>query len=334
MHSETPRTPMHLPTHADVLAARDRVAPHVVRTPMLRSARLDALTGGTILVKPEPLQRTGSFKLRGATNAIRQLDREALGRGIVTHSSGNHGQAVACAAAAIGARATVFMPADAPAIKRASTEAWGAEIVTYDRARDSREALSAAFAERTGATVIPPYDHPQVIAGQGTLALELAEDAANAGLTLDALLVCTGGGGLVAGCALALEGTPTRVWAVEPEGADDTARSLASGRRERNAPSAATGLCDALLSPQPGELTFAVNRDHLAGGLVVTEQDVLAAMAFAFQALKVVVEPGGAVALAALLSGRFPAEGKVVGCVLSGGNVDPAIFGRALAAPV
>ena len=324
---------MHLPTHADVLATRDRVAPHIVRTPMLRSARLDALTGGTILVKAEPLQRTGSFKLRGATNAIRQLDRAALGRGIVTHSSGNHGQAVACAAAAIGARATVFMPADAPAIKRASTEAWGAEIVAYDRARDNREALSAAFAARTGATVIPPYDHPHVIAGQGTLALELAEEAADAGLALDALLVCTGGGGLVAGCALALEGSAARVWAVEPAGADDTVRSLTSGRRERNTPGGTTGLCDALLSPEPGELTFAVNRQGLAGGLVVEDEAVLAAMAFAFQALKVVVEPGGAVALAALLSGRFPAAGKVVGCVLSGGNVDPIVFARALARP-
>ncbi len=224
------------------------------------------------------------------------------------------------------------MPADAPAIKRASTEAWGAEIIVYDRARDNREALSAAFAARNGATVIPPYDHPHVIAGQGTLALEMAEDAAEAGLTLDALLVCTGGGGLVAGCALALDGSAARIWAVEPEGADDTARSLASGQRERNLPGG-SALCDALLSPDPGELTFAVNRDRLAGGVVVEEQAVLAAMKFAFQALKVVVEPGGAVALAALLSGRFAASGKVVGCVLSGGNVDPALFGRALATP-
>ncbi len=320
---------MHLPTHADVLAARERIAAHVVRTPTLRHARLDALTGGTILVKAEPLQRTGSFKLRGASNAIRLLDAEARARGIVTHSSGNHGQAVACAAAAVGARATVFMPADAPAIKRAGTEAWGAEIVAYDRAHDDREALSAAFARRTGASLIPPYDHPQVIAGQGTLALELAEDAAAAGLAMDAVLVCTGGGGLVSGCALALEGTATQVWAVEPEGSDDTARSLASGQRERNPPGGST-LCDALLSPQPGELTFAINRTHLAGGLAVSDAEVLAAMAFAFEVLKLVVEPGGAVALAALLSGRFSARGRVVGCVLSGGNVDPALFRRAL----
>jgi threonine dehydratase len=320
---------MQLPTHADVLAAHARIAPHVVRTPTLRSARLDALTGGTILVKAEPLQRTGSFKLRGATNAIRQLPPEALARAVVTHSSGNHGQAVACAAAAVGAHATVFMPADAPAIKRASTEAWGAEIVAYDRARDDREALSAAFAARTGATLVPPFDHAHVIAGQGTVALELAQDAAAAGLALDALLVCTGGGGLVAGCALALEGSATAIWAVEPQGSDDTARSLASGQRERNAPGG-SALCDALLSPQPGALTFAVNRTHLAGGLAVSDAEVLAAMAFAFEALKLVVEPGGAVALAALLSGRFAARGKVVGCVLSGGNVDPAVFARAL----
>ncbi len=321
---------MRLPTHADVLAARERIAPHVVRTPMLRSARLDALTGGAVLVKAEPLQRTGSFKLRGATNAIRQLDSAALASGVVTHSSGNHGQAVACAAAAIGTHATVFMPADAPAIKRASTAAWGAEIIDYDRARDDREALSAAFAARTGAALVPPFDHPHVVAGQGTLALELAEDAAATGLVMDALLVCTGGGGLVGGCALALERTNTQVWAVEPEGSDDTARSLAVGRRERNAPGG-SGLCDALLSPMPGELTFAINRTHLAGGLVVSDAEVLAAMAFAFEALKLVVEPGGAVALAALLCGRFDARGRVVGCVLSGGNVDPAVFSRALA---
>lgn len=320
-----------LPTHADVVAARERIAPHIVRTPMLRSARLDALTGATLLVKPEPLQRTGSFKLRGATNAIRQLDAAALGRGVVAHSSGNHGQAVACAAATIGTAATVFMPADAPAIKRAGTASWGAEIIAYDRARDDREALSAAFAQRTGATVVPPFDHPQVIAGQGTLALELAEDAAAAGLALDDLLVGASGGGLIAGCALALEGSPTRVWVVEPAGADDTARSLASGRRERNAPGG-SGLCDSLLSPQPGALTFAINRARLAGGLVVDDRAVLAAMALAFETLKLVVEPGGAVALAALLSGRIDVAGRVVGVVLSGGNVDAAVFARALQA--
>jgi threonine dehydratase len=324
---------MDLPTYQDVLAARDRIAGRIVRTPMLRNALLDERTGATVLVKPEPLQRTGSFKLRGATNATLKLSDAQRAAGLVTHSSGNHGQAVACAAASVGARATVFMPLDAPGIKVESTRRWGAEIIQYDRLRDNREALSAAFAERTGAIVVPPYDHPDVIAGQGTAALELAQDAAAAGLTMDALLVCTGGGGLIGGCALAMSGASpgTKVVAVEPEDWDDTGRSLAEGHRVANAPGGSL-LCDALLAPMPGELTFAVNQAHVAGATSVSDAAVLAAMAFAFTHLKLVVEPGGAVALAALLSGRYAAKGQVVGIVISGGNVDPAVFGRALAA--
>jgi threonine dehydratase len=324
---------MRLPTHDDVAAARERIAPHIVRTPLVRHPLLDELTGGTILLKPEPLQRTGSFKLRGATNALMRLDATQRQAGVVTHSSGNHGQAVACAAAQTGMKATVFMPADAPRIKVESTRRWGAEIVHYDRARDDREALALAHAERTGAVLVPPFDHPDVIAGQGTLALELADDAAASGLAMDALLVCTGGGGLVAGCALALEraSPSTRIYSVEPEGWDDTARSLAQGERLENPPGGST-LCDALLSKLPGRMTFALNQPRLAGGLVVTDAEVLAAIAFAFTHLKLVVEPGGAVSLAALLAGRFDARGRVVGAVVSGGNVDPTVFGRALAA--
>jgi threonine dehydratase len=324
---------MRLPTHDDVAAARERIAPHIVRTPLVRHPLLDELTGGTILLKPEPLQRTGSFKLRGATNALMRLDAAQRQAGVVTHSSGNHGQAVACAAAQTGMKATVFMPADAPRIKVESTRRWGAEIVHYDRARDDREALALAHAERTGAVLVPPFDHPDVIAGQGTLALELADDAAASGLAMDALLVCTGGGGLVAGCALALEraSPSTSIYSVEPEGWDDTARSLAQGERLENPPGGST-LCDALLSKLPGRMTFALNQPRLAGGLVVTDAEVLAAIAFAFTHLKLVVEPGGAVSLAALLAGRFDARGRVVGVVVSGGNVDPAVFGLALAA--
>jgi threonine dehydratase len=298
---------------------------------MLRHPLLDQLTGGTILIKPEPLQRTGSFKLRGATNAIRQLSPEQIRAGVVTHSSGNHGQATACAAASVGARATIFMPSDAPRIKVESTRRWGADIVHYDRATDDRVALTEAFAARTGAVVVPPFDDAAVIAGQGTLALELVEDASAAGLSMDALLVCTGGGGLIAGCALGVEGASpaTRVYAVEPEGWDDTARSLASGERTENPPGGST-LCDALLSKSPGEITFALNLQRLAGGLVVSDAQVLAAIRFAFSHLKLVVEPGGAVCLAALLAGKFDAKGKVVGAVVSGGNVDEAVFGRAL----
>ena len=323
---------MDLPTHDDVRAAAARIAPHVVRTPMLRNPLLDQITGGTILLKAEPLQRTGSFKLRGATNAIRQLTEAGRAAGVVTHSSGNHGQAVACAAAAVGARATIFMPLDAPRVKQDATARWGAEIRHYNRDTDDREGLARGFVEATGAALVPPFDHAHVIAGQGTLALELAEDARAAGLAMDDLLVCTGGGGLVAGCALALDGVSpaTRVYCVEPEGWDDTARSLAAGERLANPPGGSV-LCDALLAKTPGHLTFAVNRTHLAGGHAVTDAEVLAAIAFAFLHLKLVVEPGGAVCLAALLANKVDARGRVVGAVLSGGNIDPPVFARALA---
>lgn len=323
---------MNLPSFDDVASARARLVSRVVRTPTLRSPALDHITGGTILLKAECLQRTGSFKLRGATNAILQLGARQREAGVVTHSSGNHGQAVACAAAMVGAPATVFMPADAPGIKLESTRAWGAEVITYDRLTENREALSGGFAARTGATLVPPYDHPHVIAGQGTLALELAEDAAAEGLALDDLLVCTGGGGMIAGCALAMQGASpgTRLHAVEPQGWDDTARSLAAGTRQSNPPGGSL-LCDSLLSPMPGELTFAINQSRVTDGLVVTDAEVMAALAFAFRHLKLVLEPGGAVCLAALLAGKIDCAGLTVGAVLSGGNVDPAVFARALA---
>jgi threonine dehydratase len=323
---------MDLPTHDDVRAAHARIAPRIVRTPTLRSPVLDALTGGTILLKAESLQRTGSFKLRGATNAILQLAEAQRRAGIVTHSSGNHGQAVACAAAAAGAQATIFMPADAPRVKQDATARWGGLIRHYDRTTDDREAMSRRFADDTGATLVPPFDHPHVIAGQGTLALELAADAASLGLTLDDLLVCTGGGGMIAGCALAMEGASpaTRLYCVEPEGWDDTGRSLAAGERLANPPGGSQ-LCDALLAKTPGRLTFEVNRSRLAGGYAVSDAEVFAAMAFAFLHLKLVVEPGGAVCLAALLAGKVAARGRVIGAVLSGGNVDPVVFATALA---
>ncbi len=319
---------MELPNFDDILAAHGRIAGHIVRTPMLRHPLLDELTGGIILIKAEPLQRTGSFKLRGATNAVLRLSEAQRAAGVVTHSSGNHGQALACAAAASGVHATVFMPADAPRIKVESTRRWGADIVHYDRVRDDREALATGHADRTGAVLVPPFDHPDVIAGQGTLALELAQDAP---APMDALLVCTGGGGLIAGSALAMGGVSpaTEVIAVEPEGWDDTARSLAAGTRLANPPGG-SALCDALMAARPGELTFAINRARLAGAVAVSDGNVLAAMAWAFTHLKLVVEPGGAVALAALLAGRFVARGRTVGVVLSGGNVDPAVFARAL----
>eukprot|EP01037_Dinobryon_pediforme_P002766 gene2766-2807_t len=321
-----------LPSHDDVAAAASRLAPHVVHTPLLRSPALDAITGGTILLKAEPLQRTGSFKFRGATNAVLQLNEAQRRAGVVAHSSGNHGQALACAAASAGIAATIFMPSDAPAIKVDSTRGWGASIVPFDRLTADRDKLGRDFSEHNGATLIPPFDHPHVMAGQGSVALEMIADAGAMGLSMDTLLVCTGGGGLIAGCALAVEGASpgTTVQPVEPAGWDDTARSLQAG--ERLAATGGSLLCDALLSKMPGELTFAINQPRLGPGIAVTDDEVMAAIAFAFLRLKLVVEPGGAVCLAAILAGKLETKGRVIGVVLSGGNVDPTVFTRALAA--
>jgi threonine dehydratase len=322
-----------VPSFDDVMAARERLQGRIVRTPMLRSPVLDAALGATVLVKPEPLQRTGSFKLRGATNRIAQMTEAERKGGVVTYSSGNHGQACAAAGKAAGAPVVVVMPSDAPSIKVESTKRWGAEIVRYDREKDDRSAIAAALCAERGATLVPPFDDADVIAGQGTAALELIEDAKAAGLRLDALFVCTGGGGLLAGSALAVEGTGkgAAVIAVEPAGHDDHARSFAGGERVVNAPGGSL-LCDALLAPTPGELTFRVNKGRVHGAAVVTDTDVMRAMRFAFDHLKLVVEPGGAVALAAALYGNVSLKDAVVGVIVSGGNVDPSVFARALAA--
>ncbi len=324
---------MRVPSFDDVMAARERLAGRIVRTPMLRSPVLDAALGATVLVKPEPLQRTGSFKLRGATNRIAQMTEEERKGGVVTYSSGNHGQACAAAGKMFGAPVVVVMPADAPSIKVESTKRWGAEIIRYDRDKDDREAIGRRLCAERGATLVPPFDDADVIAGQGTAALELIEDAKAAGLRLDALFVCTGGGGLLAGSALAVEGAGkgAAVLAVEPVGHDDHARSFAAKTRVRNEPGGST-LCDALLAPMPGELTFRVNMGRVHGAAVVPDSDVLRAMRFAFDHLKLVVEPGGAVALAAALYGNVSLKDAVVGVIVSGGNVDPAVFSRALAA--
>ena len=301
---------------------------------------LNARLGGRLLVKAEALQRTGSFKVRGAFNKIRQLDDAARAAGVAAFSSGNHAQAVALAAAELGAPAVIVMPSNAPAIKAENTRAYGADIVPYDRVREDREAIARAVAEARGATLVRPFDDPEIIAGQGTIGLEIAEQTRELVLgpveTLDVLLVPCSGGGLIAGCALALaDASPgTAIYAVEPEGFDDTARSLAAGERRSNDPSAAPGgssICDALLTPTPGALTFAINARRLAGGLVVSDDEAAAAMAVAFREFKLVLEPGGAVALAAALCGRINVRGRVVAVVASGGNVDAAVFGAALA---
>jgi threonine dehydratase len=318
-----------LPTVADVEAAAARLEGVARRTPLLESETLNRRLGGRVLFKAECLQHTGAFKFRGAYNTLAQIEAGD----VVAYSSGNHALGVAAAAALLGRRATIVMPADAPAIKIEGTRAYGAEVRLYDRWRESREDIGAEIAARTGAALIKPYDDPRIIAGQGTVGLEIAEQARAAGAVPDAALVPCGGGGLIAGCGLALRAAlpAIEVLAVEPEGFDDTARSLASGRRETN-PQGARSICDALLLPTPGELTFALNREQLAGGLVVSDDDALHAMAAAFRELKLVVEPGGAVGLAALLGGRFALRGRTVAVVLSGGNVDPALYTQALVA--
>jgi threonine dehydratase len=319
-----------LPTFAEVEAAAARLRGVAVRTPLLESEALNERAGGRVLLKAECLQRTGSFKFRGAYNAISQVDAPA----VVAYSSGNHAQGVAAAAKLLGKTATIVMPADAPAIKIENTRAYGAEVRLYDRARESREAIGAKIAAETGAALIRPYDDPRIVAGQGTAGLELAEQAKAYGVNIDVALAPCGGGGLVAGCALALTSAfpGIAVYAVEPDGLDDTRRSLVAGERVANAPGA-TSICDALLLPMPGELTFEVNLRLLAGGLTVSDDEVRRAIAFAFRYLKLVVEPGGAVALAAMLAGKLALDGRTAAVVLSGGNVDPALFAGAITAP-
>jgi threonine dehydratase len=317
-----------LPELADVEAAAKRLRGVVRETPLLESEALNQLAGGRVLCKAECLQRTGSFKLRGAYNTMSQL----AGQPVVAFSSGNHAQGVAAAAKLLGVPATIVMPADAPAIKIENTRALGATIRLYDRAREVREEIGAEIAERTGAVLVKPYDDPRIVAGQGTAGLEAAAQLRAQETAIDAALLPCGGGGLIAGCSIALAAAfpEAEIFAVEPEGFDDTARSLAAGERVANA-QGAHSFCDALLAPIPGELTFALHRRYLAGGVAVSDAEVARAMAMAFSHLKLAVEPGGAVALAAVLSGRFAARGRTVLVMLSGGNVDPGLFAQVLA---
>jgi threonine dehydratase len=311
-----------------VAEAAARLAGQAVVTPLLESERLNELIGGRVLLKAEMLQRTGSFKFRGAYNRISRLDADQRARGVVAFSSGNHAQGVAAAAALTGTSATIAMPDDAPAVKVEGTRRWGAEIVFFDRATGNREEIGERLLAKSGATLVRPYDDFFVIAGQGTVGLEIAAQCAERGVTPDAVLAPVGGGGLIAGIGLGIGDVP--LIGVEPEGFDDTARSLAAGERLSIEPGAAS-FCDALVVTTPGELTFALNRRRLAGGLAVADAETAKAMAQAFLHLKVVVEPGGAVALAAVLSGHYDAKGKTVVVVASGGNVDPAVFREALA---
>lgn len=314
-----------------IIDASRRLSGKAIRTPLLRSAMLDETCEREVWLKPEMLQRGGSFKFRGAYNRLSQLTEDEKALGVVAWSSGNHAQGVAAAAQLEGVRARIVMPEDAPAIKLSNTRALGAEVITYDRYSEDREQISRDIAARDGAVLVPSYDDPDIIAGQGTAGKEIFEDVSEAGSALHALLVCTGGGGLTAGCALAAAtlSPDTAVFCVEPEGYDDHARSLRSGQREE-ADTSRESLCDALLAPRPGALTFPINQALLSGALVVSEAEVRAAVVFAFRVLKLVVEPGGAVALAALLSGKLSKDYTRVGVMLSGGNVDPSVFNELL----
>lgn len=316
-------------TFEDIVMASKRIAPAATKTPMLTSDHLNSIAQGQVFIKPENLQRTGSFKFRGAYNRLSQIPPEKRSNGVVAWSSGNHAQGIAAAAQLLSIPATIVMPQDAPAIKIEKTQRYGAQIVFYDRYSESREDIGRQLAQEQHAVLVPSYDDPDIIAGQGTCGLEFFDQLTKIGVTLDDLLVCCGGGGLIGGASLAFKhlSPSTRVFSVEPDQFDDHLRSLESGKRERNRVDARS-ICDALLAPEPGELTFPINRQTLTAGLSVDDDEVLQAIQFAYSELKIVVEPGGAVALAAVLSGKIPTKNRRTGIVVSGGNIDPDLFAQ------
>ncbi|MEM6712108.1 MAG: threonine/serine dehydratase [Pseudomonadota bacterium] len=317
---------------SDIKDAQERIAPEAVRTPLHKSRHLDEVVGASVFLKCENLQRTGSFKFRGAYNAIAKMSDDDRARGILAVSSGNHAQGVAEAARLFGAKATIVMPEDAPTIKVDRVKRAGAEVVPYHRTREDRDEIAHAIAARTGAVFVHPYENPDVMAGQGTAGLETIHQLEEAGARPELGLICCGGGGLTAGVSTAWRHAfpDIEISAVEPELFDDTTRSLQAG--ERLAIEAGyTSICDAILTPMPGSATFPILQSNSVGGFTVSDQEVLRAMAFAFREMKMVVEPGGAVCLAAILSGRLNINGRTVVAVLSGGNTDPELVAQALA---
>jgi threonine dehydratase len=323
-------TSLPLPvSSADIDAAARVLAAFAVRTPLLSPPVLSDRVGARVFLKPEVLQRTGSFKFRGAFNKLSSIPAGARGGGVVAFSSGNHAQGVAAAAKILNMPATIVMPSDAPLSKRERTKGYGAEVVLYDRDREDREAIARDIAGKRGATLVPPYDDPMVIAGQGTVGKEIAEDMAALGVIPDIVVAPVSGGGLIAGVATAIKARfpQAMVMSAEPETFDDHARSLRAGKRE---PHGSTGrtICDALMAAIPGEITFAINSRLLAKGVTASDAEVGTAVDFAFRELKLVVEPGGAVGLAALLAGRIDISGKNIVIVLSGGNVDADLYAR------
>ena len=316
-----------LPTFSDLLAARQRLGTLACRTPLIEHPALNARVGGRVLLKAENLQRVGAFKFRGAYNKVAQVDKAAFPGGVVACSSGNHAQGVAAAATLMGLKSAIVMPADAPRIKIERTRAFGAEVVPYDRVKEDRDAIARELCASRRAALVHPFDDIDVIAGQGTAGLEMMEQAEAVGAIPDIVLVGASGGGLISGVSIAVkEKSPsTIIYSVEPAGFDDLARSLASGTHQRNA-TLSGSICDALLAATPGEITFEVAKRNLAGGLSVTDEEARAAVRYAFEELKLVVEPGGAVSLAVILAGKIPLQGKTVAALLSGGNIDPSLF--------
>lgn len=330
------KDPLHdLPTFADIEDAALRLRGVVVDTPLLRSDALDAAVGAPVWIKPENLQRTGSFKMRGAWNRISRIGAADRSKGVVAFSSGNHAQGVAESAKILGMKAVIVMPADAPRAKIEAALGRGADVRLYDRVKESREAIAAAIAHKTGAPTIRPFDDSWIMAGQGTAGLEAANDARALGVAFGSLICNASGGGLIAGVAIAFEALSpsTEVWAAEPAGHDDLIRSLAAGSIVKNEPGIRS-IADALLTETPGVLTFEVHKRALKGGFAATNHELLDAMSFAFHHLKLVVEPGGAASLAVLLNNRahFATRGPVL-IVLSGGNVDPELYAQAIARP-
>jgi threonine dehydratase len=321
-----------LPDAAAILAAQKRLDGVAVRTPLINAPVLDERLGARVFLKAETLQHTGSFKFRGAYNKIASIPQDKRAAGVVAYSSGNHAQGVAAAAKLLGMRATIVMPNDAPRAKRARTAALGAEIIDYDRNTEDRAAIGARIASERGATLVPPYDDPLIIAGQGTIGAEIVEDLRWLNLRPQIVMVGASGGGLAAGVALGITAKvpSARLYIVEPEGFDDTLRSFASGRREPNARMSGT-ICDALMSAMPGELTLPITRELIGQGFTVTDDEVARAVRYAFEELKLVVEPGGAIGLAALLAGKLDVKDQVVVTVLSGGNVDTDVFAKLIA---
>ena len=315
----------------DIEHALERLSGAALRTPLLRCAELSERAGASVLIKPENLQHIGAFKFRGAYNRLAQLEQDEQRAGVVAFSSGNHAQGVAYAAKLLGIPATIVMPTDAPRIKLENTRRLGAEVRLYERQGESREQIASALAAERGAVLVPSYDDPDIIAGQGTCGYELVEQAAALGMRPAALLVPCGGGGLLAGVSTAVRALlpETAIYGVEPENFDDHARSRKSGVRE-SVPGTHSTLCDSLMTPTPGALTWSINQTTVSDFLVVTEDEVRHAVSFAFRYMKLVVEPGGAVALAALLSKKLNLEGQELALILSGGNIDPLVLDNCL----